>query len=383
MIDFTKQLKKKTIKQRINPIEIYDDLDRNSEVGPLRPSQENILNDWDNSHRYDHDLLIKLHTGEGKTLIGLLILLSTMNEKRLPCIYLCPNRYLVDQVFWDADKFGIPTCLIDYTNNRFPQEFLDANSILITTAQKLFNGRSIFKTGSASLKVESIVLDDSHACIAAIEEGLTIKIPSTYKGKSIEAYTELKDLFSDSLKMQGAGSYLDLNNEESDVVIPIPYWSWNQKVDIVTEVLSKYSEEDYLLYIWPLYRDSLRYCEAFICSKRIEIKPFKFPIEQFGTFSRANQRILMSATTQNDSFFIKGFNFSPKVIKSPLTVPDQRWSGEKMVIIPSMVSEKFNRETVLDYFFKRQKRFGFGVVSLIPSYSKKYSEIYRENEAKN
>ena len=71
MIDFRKKLSTNRIDRKIDPIELYNTLDRKSVAGPLRPAQEELLRDWYNNRRNEKDLIIKLHTGEGKTLIGL------------------------------------------------------------------------------------------------------------------------------------------------------------------------------------------------------------------------------------------------------------------------------------------------------------------------
>lgn len=46
MVDFTKQLNSFEDKEIINPEEIYEQLDRASDKGPLRPAQKDILNNW-------------------------------------------------------------------------------------------------------------------------------------------------------------------------------------------------------------------------------------------------------------------------------------------------------------------------------------------------
>ena len=69
-----KKLASRTITPKTNPIELYGTLDRKSVAGPLRPAQEIVLSEWYTKRRTDRDLIIKLHTGEGKTLICLLIL---------------------------------------------------------------------------------------------------------------------------------------------------------------------------------------------------------------------------------------------------------------------------------------------------------------------
>lgn len=113
MVDFGKARKTKTTKKTINPIEIYSSLDRKSATGPLRPIQNQLLSNWFEYHQDDRDLIIKLHTGEGKTLIGLLILQSKIYQDKGPCLYVCPNMQLAKQVALDADKFGVPYCFLE------------------------------------------------------------------------------------------------------------------------------------------------------------------------------------------------------------------------------------------------------------------------------
>jgi replicative superfamily II helicase len=80
MVDFKKRLGNKTSYHKLNPVEIYDSLDRKSEAGPLRPAQNYILEKWYSKYIDNKDVIIKLHTGQGKTLIGLLILQSKLND---------------------------------------------------------------------------------------------------------------------------------------------------------------------------------------------------------------------------------------------------------------------------------------------------------------
>jgi replicative superfamily II helicase len=372
MIDFTKHLGKQEIIPKISPIEVYNTLDRRSEIGPLRPAQEQILNDWYANRRNERDLIIKLHTGEGKTLIGLLMLLSHLNEGHYPCLYICPNIYLVEQVYFEAAKFGIPVCKIS-GDNSFPNEYTEGKSILVTHVQKLFNGLSIFGLKNDSQKAYGIVLDDSHACIDSIKNTLSISVE---RKSNPTVYDAIKKLFEEDLCEQRGGSYADLDNQYADVVMQIPYWCWIDKINIVTSLLSSNKQVDNnIKFSWPLLRDILEYCNAYISSSKIEITPVHIPIDDFGTFSRANQRILMSATTQDDSFFVKGFEFCASAISNPLSNPLQKWYGEKMIIIPSLISEEIDRDLLLtDY--ARYTFSKFGVVAIVPSFSR--SNYYKQ-----
>lgn len=109
VINFRDLLGKEDIKKPINPIEIFNNLDRRSGKEYLRDPQRIVLTEWFEQHRLKKDIIIKLHTGQGKTLIGLLILQSFLNEGKGPAIYICPDNYLVEQTIEQAKEFGVKT----------------------------------------------------------------------------------------------------------------------------------------------------------------------------------------------------------------------------------------------------------------------------------
>ncbi len=74
MIDFKQRLAGKKVQKQVDPLSLYDTLDRAHDKGPLRPAQFSVLKDWFAHHRATRDVIVKLHTGQGKTLIGLLML---------------------------------------------------------------------------------------------------------------------------------------------------------------------------------------------------------------------------------------------------------------------------------------------------------------------
>lgn len=363
MVDFRKRLNKSEIEKKTNPIEIYDSLDRRSIAGPLRPAQHKILSEWFESRKNEKDLIIKLHTGEGKTLIGLLILQSKINSGEGPCLFICPNIYLVQQVRRDAKKFGISYCTIG-DDNSLPNEFIDGDKILITHVQKVFNGKTIFGLGNEFIPVENVILDDSHACIDSIRNTFTINLESEHS-----AYKEILELFKDALPEQGEGTFLEIENGDYNSFLPVPYWNWIEKSEEVLHILSKYREEQSIMFSWPFVKDSIKNCQAFISGQNIEITPIHIPIEKFSSFYKASQRILMSATTQDDSFFIKGLGFNTDAIKSPLDNPSQVWSGEKMLVIPSLVDDSLDRDKMVNIFAKPLEK-NYGVVALVSSFSK-------------
>lgn len=367
MVDFKKRINKLAIDKKTNPIEIYDSLDRRSIAGPLRPAQNKILEEWFESNVNQKDLIVKLHTGEGKTLIGLLMLQSHINSEQGSCLYVCPNKYLVQQAQKDAKKFGISYCTFEQDGS-IPNDFIDGKKILIAHVQKVFNGKTVFGIGNDYIPVSSIILDDSHACIDSIKDSFTINLD-----KNHSIYKQIIELFKDSLIEQGQGTFLEIENGDYNSFLPIPYWSWIEKSDEILNILSEYREETELAFAWPFIKDNIKNCQAFISGKNIEIAPIHIPIEKFTFFDKAKQRILMSATTQDDSFFIKGLGFNIGSVKNPLTNPEQIWSGEKMLLMPSLIDETLDQNTIINALAKPIKK-TYGVVALVSSFAK--TELY-------
>jgi replicative superfamily II helicase len=360
MVDFSKRLAKKDITKRIDPIELYDTLDRASDKGELRTAQRAILSDWHQTLRSSRDLIVKLHTGQGKTLIGLLMLQSKLNEGIGPALYLCPNNFLIEQTCLQAKQFGIAVCTAEPD---LPQEFLNGEVILVTSVQKLFNGLTKFGLGPKSKSIGTLLMDDSHACIDAIRDAFCVTLL-----KEHQAYEKLVALFTSDLESQGAGTFADILESDSNDVLPVPYWAWQEKNADVTKILSKVSTTDEVKFVWPLIRDELIDCQCFVSGRRIEISPRLAPLGLFGSYAKAKHRIFMSATVTDDSFLVRGLRLEPATIRNPLTFKKEKWSGEKMILIPSLIDETLMRSIAVKAFAPPKPK-QYGVVSLTPSFA--------------
>jgi replicative superfamily II helicase len=219
MVDFSKHLASGKPEKKLHPIEIYDSLDRKSDKGPLRPTQEAMLSKWYELRLAERDIILKLHTGEGKTLTGLLMLQSKLNLNQGPALYLCPDKYLAEQTQAQADKFGIKWCTIG-EDRQLPADFRNSKSILITHVQKLFNGKSKFGLGNRAEPVGAIVLDDSHACIDTIRNAFTIKLTREAHGS---LFDQLFSFFEDDLRHQSMARTEEVKAQEWNVLMPVPY----------------------------------------------------------------------------------------------------------------------------------------------------------------
>ena len=362
MVDFKKRLSGKKADRAIDPVKLYDTLDRAHDKGPLRPAQAEVLKDWFASHRDQKDVIVKLHTGQGKTLIGLLMLQSQINNGKGPALYLCPDNFLIEQTIEQAKQFGIATSQAD---PELPEEFLNGEKILITSVQKLFNGLTKFGLNRRSVAVGSLLMDDAHACADTIREACRIRIPSDEP-----AYGALTTLFASALEQQGVGTFADIGNGKRDALLQVPYWAWAERATDVAGILSAHTERKSIKFSWPLLKDNLEFCQCIVSGVAIEIEPRIPPLSAFGSYSNAAHRIFMSATVTDDAFLIQGLQLKPETILHPLTYAKERWSGEKMVLLPTLIHEELDRDqTVKAYAAPNPKR-QHGVVALATAFAR-------------
>jgi replicative superfamily II helicase len=362
LVDFKKRLTGKAVEKPTDPVKLYSTLDRAHDKGPLRPAQENVLGEWFAKRQTERDVIVKLHTGQGKTLIGLLMLQSRLNAGCGPVVYLCPNNFLIEQTQDQARQFGIKTCT---ANGELPDAFLNGDAIFITSVQKLFNGLTKFGIGRNSVDVDTLLLDDAHACADIIRDQCCIRIPSDEP-----AYATLGTLFAADLEQQGAGTFADIDNGKRDALLPIPYWAWLRRESEIASILSTHADRKSIKFAWPLLKDMLGHCQAVLSGTAIEIEPVIAPLAAFGSYSRAKHRIFMSATVTDDAFLIKGLQLEPKTIRNPLTYDKETWSGEKMVLLPSLMHDDLTRPEIIAKLAKSSGKRRFGRVALVPSFTK-------------
>lgn len=360
MVDFNARLKGTKTANPIDPIKLYATLDRAHDKGPLRPAQEAVLTEWFNTYRSARDVIIKLHTGQGKTLIGLLILQSRLNAGEGPALFLCPDNYLIEQACEQAKQFGIRTCRAE---NEIPDEFTNGTAILVTSVHKLFNGLTKFGLHRKSTPVHTLLMDDAHACTDRIREACHIRIP-----RDEPAYSALLSLFANDLEEQGVGTFADLAASKREALLPVPYWAWNGRVSAVAKILSENADRKSIKFAWPLLKDLIEHCQCVFSGEAVEIEPYIAPLAAFGSYANAQHRIFMSATVTDDAFLIKGLQLKPETITKPLVYAKETWSGEKMVLLPSLIDEDLSREVIVSRFAKPRPKRNYGVVALAPSF---------------
>lgn len=338
MVDFKKLRQSKSQAIVIDPKEIFRRLPKPEGINDLYISQGEVLDQWF-ERRGEKDIVIKLHTGGGKTLVGLLIAQSIMNEKGKPVVYLCPNNQLVQQTLVKAEEYGISAVQYE-KGSYFSDEFLEGRSVLICNYQALFNGLSRFGTKGGHktiIEAGAIILDDSHVALSALRQGFTFRVD---KDGHPECYSYLCSVFrKDFIDLDKVGTFDDVVEGAEFSVLEIPYWSWRERSQQIRDYLKGNLDlsSDEFAFIWPLLRDNFDHCHALIGPKSFVITPIFPLVDLIPTFQECSHRVFMSATITDDSAIVKTFDADPDSVMKPITSNSLTGVSERMIIVPELM----------------------------------------------
>jgi hypothetical protein len=324
-----------------------------------RDVQAEVWTQW-YDRRNDRDLVLKMNTGSGKTVVGLVILKSCLNEGIGPAVYVTPDRFLVRQVMTEAADLSIPTC----DDPRDPA-FLSSQAVLVTTIFKLINGRSVFGTSDSGIKIPigSIVVDDAHACLNTTEEQFTIRLLS-----NTQAYKQIIQLFEEDLRRQSSAGALEVLAEDPTKVMLIPFWTWRRNVDKVAGILHAERDTDGLRFSWPLLKDSLPITDAAVGRGMAEISTRCLPVDVIPSFAAARRRVFLTATLADDSVLVTTFDVSDEAARSPVTPGNASDLGERLIITPHELNPDMTDQDLKDLVADVAKR--VNVVVIVPSHAR-------------
>ena len=354
MLDFKKIINENKINNIINPREIFMSLPNRKYDYP-RDVQTEVWTQW-MEKREEKDIIIKMNTGSGKTIVGLIILMSCIREDKKPAMYVVPNKFLMKQVIKEAESLGIPV-----TENSDDVGFITGEKILITNIYKLVNGKTVFgkRSNGNNLKIGSILIDDVHACINDIESQYTIEIAN-----GEDTYTRIYKMFEEDIKQQYPNRVIDINNGIPGVNILVPYWAWQEKSTEIYKIITEDNENTDVQMKLPLFRDYFHLCNCVISTEKIEISPKSININEIEGFKRAERRIYMSATiVAIDSLISKcGIKNYPKNVIKPQYSDDM---GERFIIFPQIINKEITDDEIKYKLKKMSKQ--HNVVVITPS----------------
>ncbi|MEI2313657.1 DEAD/DEAH box helicase family protein [Bacillus nitratireducens] len=370
LINFDKLNADSNLDPILNPIQVFDVLPRKSKKYEeyLRDVQSTVLEKWFTDYREKKNTVIKMNTGSGKTVVGLLILKSYLNENKGPAVYIVPDNYLVEQVIIEATDLGIPV-----TKDPRSNEFIKGQEILITNMHRIINGRSVFGVEEIKQNIGCMIIDDAHACIKVAESQFSISIP-----RNSDLYHNLLTIFEDSIKQQSETRYLEIKDGEKGSQQLIPFWDWNQNLTQVRHILHQNKDNESLsdkslFYNWPLVKNNLELANCIITGQEVLISLEYLPIEIIPSFDECQHRVFMSATIDDDSILISHFNIKKSEIEEAVTPKNANDIGERMILIPQEINPQLTENQLKAYFKALSK--DVNVIVLVPSmYRAKYWE---------
>jgi hypothetical protein len=341
----------------INPRDVFAALpNKDARYQYPRDVQAQVWTSWF-ARRAERDVVLKMNTGAGKTVVGLVILRSCLAEKSGPAVYVAPDKYLVRQVIAEAEALGI-----EYTTDPRSARFQGGHAVLVINAHKLINGRSVFGTKDEGRKIPigSVIVDDVHACLATAESqfSIVVEAPSPL-------YKSLFGLFREALSHQSATTVLDVEAHEPGKVMLVPYWAWASNQPEVASLLHAERDSDELMFSWPLIRDTLQYCQCTVGGGRVEITTRCLPIDNIPSFAEAQRRVFMSATLADDSVLVTHFDVAPHAASTPIVPTSSADVGDRLILVPQELDTSISDDD-LKAFAGRMSA-SVNVVVLVPS----------------
>lgn len=355
-LDFGKLKAQNAPKKQTDPRRIFTTLKRDPRFKRPSDEQGDVLDGWF-ACRNQASVTLKMNTGSGKTIVGLLCLQSSLNEGKGPAVYVVPDNFLVKQVIAEAKALGVLV-----TEDHSDAAFLAGDAILVINIWKLVNGKSAFGVGGggAIIRIGTIVVDDAHACLSTVADQFKIKLTSLHG-----AYGKLLSLFEDDLGHQSPSMLLDVKAEDPTAIMNVPFWAWKDKQKKVTEILHPHRHDDNLKWPWPLVRDVLPLCQVAFGGGTVEIAPRFLPIDNIPAFTEAERRIYMTATLADDGILVSHFQANPNDIRHPIRPKSGGDIGDRMILAPQEINPKITVDEIKKLAAKKAK--GINVSVIVPS----------------
>lgn len=307
----------------------------------LRLEQGEVLKAWFD-RRTQRDIVIKQNTGGGKTAAGLLIAQSSLNEGAGPAAYLTPDTYLAAQVTKEAEALGLA-----FTTDPRDDNFRSGEAILVTTFQRVVNGRSLFGvhgSGRRSLSLGTIIVDDAHSALSIAEKQFKISVPRKHP-----AYRQLLNIFEDTLKEQNASSWAYIDTDQPGSPMRIPFWSWSEQQAAVRQVLAQYAgdaEEKWIYFAWPLVDQTLDLSVATVTAAELEIRPACSPMELIPSFANAKRRIYLTATLSDDGVLVTDLGANAEDVSNPISPERAADLGDRLILAPLALNPNLDEDAV-------------------------------------
>jgi hypothetical protein len=328
----------------------------------LRAEQGEVLKAWF-GRRPERDLVIKQNTGGGKTLVGLLIGQSSLNEGVSPVIYLVPDRYLITQVVDMAEAIGIAV-----TTDVDDELFRAGRAVCVATFDKLVNGRTVFGVrGRRDITpLGTVIVDDAHAALGAARQQFCPTLPAKSEG-----YAKLLALFAADLKRQSQRGYADLAAGDRGTPLRVPPKAVAERSAEVMAILRPLGEDreiKSMYFGWPLVSEDLELATITFTSRSVEIKTPCPRIDLIAAFADAPRRVYLTATLADEGVLVSELRADADSVRKPITPDRASDLGDRLILAPQSINPDLDEELVRQLVrdFADGDRIGDGTIEADP-----------------
>lgn len=293
--------------------------------------QGDVLRAYAETYKDETDLALELPTGTGKTLPGLLIAEWVRRKSEGPVLYATPTRQLAHQVYETAKTEGVlASLLIGSHRNWSAADESDVNggkTIAITTYSSIFNS-------SPKLPVPRlIVLDDAHAGEQFVGEQYGVTIRRSVDEESYVAILAALRPFFSSLQVQRLLGPPDPgSHHQVRLIIPAVDPNVLRDLDAALATLG----ESYA-FSYSMIRGGLAACCVYVSYGGIQVRPMIPPTFENSVFSRAAQRVYLSATLGSGGELERAFG-RPEIARLALSRKTPPRSGRRLFVFPELAS---------------------------------------------
>ncbi|MEW2160464.1 DEAD/DEAH box helicase family protein [Streptomyces sp. NPDC007189] len=315
----------------------------------LRPGQRQVLATYAEQHLDTTDLAIEMPTGEGKTLLALLIADHALT-RGWSVAYLTGTRQLAEQVEEEANELGLEVVRFaskDYGGAKL-DDYHQAQAVGVMNYWVYFNSSPVPQPA------DLVIFDDAHLAEQPLSGLQTLRIPDK-PGPCRQLYRTICELVvghTDAypgLRAMVAGTALpgtppELLSFSDWAAIAGPARDAIEASPLVTDRDLK----DELRYVWPTVRYHLTQCGVLIGPSGIEIRPYHPPTALNSQYSKAKQRIYLSATLGSMDDLQRRVGGGPITRLTSSTPLPSGATGERLLVLNPSAEQAFD-PNVLDW----------------------------------
>lgn len=297
-------------KRPVDPLELFNRLTLRGSIENIWEPQGEALKDW-HRKRGEPDVVVRMNTGGGKTLVGLLMAQSLVNETHGHVLYVCANNQLVEQTLDKAGEIGMVPA-VRYKGAWSGRDGFDSGDVFcVTNYAAVFNGKSIFAGGD----IQGLVFDDAHVAENTIRGCFSLRIPTDH-----EAHGPMLGLFRKHFANSSQASHFqDISDNHPAPILFVPMFVVWQHADAVRKLLLEagVDKTESTLFAWEHLRDHLNHCCILADRNGIEITPAVLPLRQLAIFAPGVRRIYLTATLPSQTAFARAFGIATSAMVEP------------------------------------------------------------------